>query len=208
MKKIILLIFVALIAEELSYGQFALGVRIGYSGNKLSTNIDTVKSQFNSGFHVGVFSRIGKRLYVAPELLYTLSGGVFNDKGNVSTTGWNQKLTVGSLDIPVLVGFKIINLKVVNWRVELGPEASFVINKKIKDSETITGPITNSDINTANWFILAGTGINVLFLSLDIRYQYGLNKMISSAGTGGKYSFNTNNSLIAVSLGFKIFGKN
>jgi hypothetical protein len=204
MKKVFLLITVVVLATELSYGQFALGFRVGYSGNKLTTNIDSVKSQFNSGLHVGIFSRIGKRFYFAPELLYTISGGMFNDKGNVSTSGWNQKITLGSMDIPLLVGFKIIHTKFISWRVVLGPEASFVINKKIKDAETITGPITKSDINTANWFILAGTGIDVLFFSLDVRYQYGLNQMIKDAGN---YSFNTNNSLIAVSLGIKIFGK-
>jgi len=204
MKKIVFVFSIVLFITEFSYGQFALGFRVGYSGNNLTTNIDSVKSRFNSGFHVGIFTRIGRRLYFAPELLYTMSGGIFNDKGNVSTSGWNQKITVGSMDIPLLVGFKIIHSKVITWRVELGPEASFVINKKIKDEETITGPITKSDINTANWFIMAGTGIDVLFLSLDVRYQYGLNQMIRDAGN---YSFNTNNSLIAVSLGIKIFGK-
>lgn len=195
---------IAVFAAEFSYGQISLGIRVGYSGNKLSTNIDTVKSQFNSGFHVGVWSRIGKRFYFAPEIMYTGSGGIFNDKGNVSTTGWNQKITVGSMDIPLLAGFKIIHSNLITWRVELGPEASFVIMKKIKDAETITGPITKSDINTANWFILAGTGIDFLFLSLDVRYQYGLNPMISNVMN---YSFNTKNSLIAVSLGIKLFGK-
>jgi hypothetical protein len=191
-----------------SYGQFALGLRIGYNGNALTTNLDSIKSQFNNGFHVGIWSRIGKRVYFAPEILYTLSGGVFTNEGNVSTTGWKQKINIGSLDVPLLVGFKIIHSKLITWRLEVGPEMSFVVGEKIKDVNSVTGPITSADISKANWYILAGTGIDVLFMSLDIRYQYGLNQMIQDVTQGtSTYSFDTKNSLIAVSLGFKLFGK-
>jgi hypothetical protein len=204
MKKILLICVIALFATELSYGQFALGIKVGYNANKLSTNLDSIKSSLSSGFHVGIFSRIGKRLYFAPELLYTLSGGEFTHEGTSLTSGWSEKITIGSMDIPLLLGFKIIHSKVVTWRIEVGPEVSFVVNSKIKNTESFTGPITTSDINTANWYVLGGTGIDVLFLSLDVRYQYGLNQMIADAQN---YSFDTKNSMFNVSLGFKIFGK-
>ena len=190
-----------------SYGQFALGIRIGYNANKLSTDIDTIKSEFNSGFNASVWAHFGKRLYFAPELRYTLSGGVFTEEGNVSTSGWKQKITVGSMDIPLLLGFKIIHSKAITWRIELGPEMSFVLNEKVKELNDITGPITTSDINSANWFVMAGTGIDVLFLNFDIRYQYGLNAMIKDVSTStGTLNFNSKNNLISVSVGFKIFG--
>jgi hypothetical protein len=190
-----------------SYGQFALGIRLGYNANKLTTNLDSIKSDFNSGFNVSVWAHFGKRLYFAPELRYTLSGGVFTEEGNVSTTGWKQKIAVGSMDIPLLLGFKIIHSKAITWRIELGPEMSFVINEKIKELNDVTGPITTSDINKANWFIMAGTGIDVLFLNFDIRYQYGLNAMITDVTNGTEtMNFNTKNNLLSVTVGFKIFG--
>jgi len=168
MKKIIFLFVIALFATELSYGQFALGVKLGYNASKLSTDLDSIKSSFNSGFHVGVWTRIGKRLYVAPELQYTLSGTTFTGEGHLSTSDWKQKVTIGSLDIPVLIGFKIIHSDFITWRVELGPEASFVINKKIKDENSLDpGPINEASLNTANWYILAGTGIDILFLKMN-----------------------------------------
>jgi hypothetical protein len=204
MKKIILLLVVAFFAAELSYGQFALGLKIGYNASKLSTNLDSIKSSFSSGFHVGVWSRFGKRFYVAPELQYTLSGTVFTSDALLSTNDWKQKITIGSLDIPVLVGFKIIHSKFITWRIEVGPEASFVVNSKIKDETSVTGPITSASLNTANWYVLAGTGIDILFLKLDVRYQYGLNQLIQDAGN---YTFNTKGQMIVVSLGVKIFGK-
>lgn len=194
----------ALMISGLSYGQFALGVKLGYNANKLSTNLDSVKSQFNSGFHVGVWAHFGKRFYVAPELLYSMSGAVFTNEGNLSTNDWKQKITIGSLDIPVMLGFKIIHSDVITWRVELGPEASFNINKKVSDENSVIGPIQESSLSSMSWYALGGTGIDVLFLSLDIRYKYGLNQLIKDVEN---YQFDTKNQMFVVSLGFKIFGK-
>lgn len=203
MKKLIFIFAIALLTTELSFGQFALGVKIGYNANKLSTNLSNVKSDFNSGFHLGLFTHIGKRLYVAPELLYTMSGAVFDSSGNVSTKGWKQKITMGSIDIPVMVGFKIIHSDVITWRVEVGPEASFIVNSKVTDLNSFTGPLATASLNTANWYILFGTGIDFLFMSFDIRYSYGLNQIIKDVNT---YSFNSQNGMFMVTLGFRFLG--
>ena len=204
MKKFLILAAIVLFAADYSYSQFALGIKIGYNASKLSTNLDSIKSDFNSGFHVGIFSRFGKRLYVAPELQYTMSGSVFSSEGNLSLNNWKQKVKIGSLDIPVLVGLKIIHSDVLTWRIELGPQASFVVNKKISEETSVTGPIKEADIKNMNWYLLGGTGIDILFLKLDVRYQYGLNDLIQDVGTS---SFNSKNQMWVISLGWKIFGK-
>ncbi|MEI6883899.1 MAG: porin family protein [Bacteroidota bacterium] len=200
MKKILLIFAFAMLATQMSYSQFTLGVKVGYNASKLSTNLDTIKSSVNSGFHVGVFTHLGKRLYFAPEILYTMSGSVFTPSGNVD---WKTKVTVGTFDIPLLLGFKIIHSSAITWRIEVGPEVSFVVNKKVKEMGSITSPITGANINTANWYILGGTGIDVLFLSFDIRYQYGLNQFVNDVQGGLK----STNSMFLVSVGFRIFGK-
>jgi hypothetical protein len=191
-----------------SYGQFALGVRVGYNASKLSTNIDTIRTDFNSGFHVSVWAHIGKRLYFAPEFGYKLSGGVWTDEGSVNTSHWKQKITVGSLDIPALIGFKIIHSDALTWRVELGPMVSFAVNKKIKDMDSVLGPVEKDNINDVNWYAMAGTGIDFLFMNFDIRYEYGLNPLIKQVQQGNQtINVNTKNGLFLVSVGFKIFGK-
>ena len=209
MKKIILVFIIALFAADLTYGQFALGIKVGYNANKLSTNVDSIKSDFNSGFHVGIFSRFGKRLYVAPELRYSLSGAVFTNEGNVALNNWKQKVTIGSLDIPVLIGFKIIHSDLITWRIELGPQASFTVNKKITDQEDLAGPIKEANINSANWYVLGGTGIDFLFLKVDVRYQYGLNQLLTDVQSLGTSTttYDARNQMFVVSVGWKIFGK-
>lgn len=87
-----------------------------------------------------------------------------------------------------------------------GPMASFVVNSTVKDLNTLTGPIKRADISKANWYVQVGTGIDVFFLTLDVRYQVGLNQMIKSAQgtTGLPYSLNATNNMWVVSLGFKL----
>lgn len=207
MKKIILFIFLVFLTGEI-YAQFALGLKLGYNASKLTSNIDSVKASINSGFHAGVFFRVGKRVYLQPEAYYTFSGGTFQNNVSNTINNWKQKVTIGTLDIPVLVGFKIINMKILNWRIMAGPEVSFLVNSKVKDVN-LTGPITSSDINKVNWYGQVGTGIDILFLTLDLRYQFGFNTIINSVTktvgtTQTTYPVNSKNNLFLVSLGFKI----
>jgi len=204
MKKLFLFLLIFLFAE-VTFGQFDFGLKLGYNANKLSSNIDSIKSNINSGFQVGAFFRIGKRIFIQPEVYYTLSGAIVQKDISSSLSNWKQKITVGTLDIPVLVGFKIINAKIFNWHVLLGPQASFVVNSKIKDMNTVTGPVATSDLSKVNWYVQVGTGIDVLFLVLDIKYQIGLNRVISSVTSNNVvYDINSKNNMFVVSLGFKI----
>ena len=196
MKKYLIL-FVFVLSSAIVFGQFTIGPKVGYNASKLSTNLDTVSSTFKSGFQIGVFVRIGKKFYVQPELYYTTQGGVFES----NTNNWQQKVSIGSLDIPLLVGFKLINAKVVNLRILAGPLASFVVNKSVKDAGGILGPIETADLNSINWAIQAGAGLDVLFMTLDVRYQIGLNNLIKDINNA---TINSKNSVWVVSLGFKI----
>jgi hypothetical protein len=208
MKKLFLFVSIflaALFSSDTSFAQFSFGLKLGYNATKLSASIDTMKSSMSSGFHVGAYARIGKRVHLQPEFYYTLSGATFENLGAGSINDWKQKVTVGTLDIPVLIGFSILESKVIKWRIMVGPEASFVVNSKIKDVN-LAGPIETSDLRTTNWFIQAGTGLDVLFLTLDIRYQAGLNSLINdvTASDGTVYPVNSKGNAFVVSLGFKI----
>jgi hypothetical protein len=208
MKKIIILLVVVFLSAEVSNAQFVFGLKLGYNASKLSSSIDSIKSSINSGFHAGAFFRFGKRVYLGPEAYYTFSGGTFENNVTGTIDNWKQKVTIGTLDIPVMVGFKIIKSKLINWRIFVGPEVSFVVNSKVTDV-TLTGPIKSSDINTVNWYGQAGTGIDVWFLTLDLRYQFGLNNVINDVTktvgtTPTTYPVNSKNNLFLVSVGFKI----
>jgi len=195
MKRLLFLVLI-LLASEFTFGQFTIGIKVGYNSAKLSTNIDTITSNFKSGFQVGAFVRVGKRLFLQPELYYTTQGGVFTSNVN----DWKQNIKIGSLDVPVLIGFKLLKSDIVNVRLMAGPMASFVVNKSVSEAGGVTGPITSADLNSINWAIQAGAGVDVWLFTLDVKYQAGLNQMIKSVEN---VSFNSYNSVWNVSLGFK-----
>jgi hypothetical protein len=209
MKKFIILLLIVFLSAEVSNAQFAFGLKLGYNASKLSSSIDSIKASVNSGFHAGAFLRFGKRVYLQPEAYYTFSGGTYENNVAGTLDNWKQKVTIGTLDVPVLIGFKIIKSKVLEWRIMVGPEVSFLVNSKVKDFNDVTGPLKTSDINSVNWYGQAGTGIDILFLTLDIRYQFGLNTVINDVTktvgtTTTTYPVNAKNNLFLVSLGFKI----
>lgn len=191
------LFFVFLLSASIVFAGLDLGVKVGYNAAKLSTNMDSIKTNFKSGFQFGAFVRIGKRLYLQPELYYTTQGGVFTS----NTSNWKQNIKLGSLDVPVLVGFKIINNDNLNLRILAGPSASFVVSKSIEESGGIDGPIKTADLNSVNWNIQAGAGVDLWKFTLDIRYQIGLNQLIKEVQN---YDFSSHNNVWVVSLGFKI----
>jgi hypothetical protein len=196
MKKIFLLL-VFLLSADLMFGQFDFGLKLGYNASKLSTSLDSVSSSFGSGFHVGAFARIGKKFFLQPEGYYNFQ----TDKFTGDSTNWAQNVTIGSMDIPVLVGFKFLDAKVAKLRVVAGPVASFVVNRKVKDVNDITGPLKEADINNVNWYLQVGAGLDVLFLALDVRYQVGLNSVIQQVQTT---TWDTKGSSWVISLGFKL----
>lgn len=201
-------VILLLLISGITFAGLDFGIKVGYNANKLSANIDSVGSQFKSGFQIGAFLRIGGRFYVQPELYYSLQGAkyLFNDPTN--TGQWKENVTIGSMDIPVLVGFKFLKSEIFNIRIFAGPVASFVVNKSIKEEgvNNITGPLTKSSIKDANWYIQAGAGVDLLFMSLDIRYQFPLNQTISTVvdSKGISWNFNSKNQVWVISLGFKI----
>jgi hypothetical protein len=199
------ILFSALFMAHQASAQFAFGVKLGYNASKLSTNLDTISSSLTSGFHAGVFARIGKRVHLQPEVYYTMSGGTFENDGVNTANDWKQKVTVGTLDIPLLLGISLIESDVFKWRIMAGPQVSFLVNSKIEDL-SLTGPIEKSSLRTTSWFIQAGTGFDILFLTLDLKYQGGLNSLIGQVtdDKGRLYPIDSNDNRFVVSLGFKI----
>jgi hypothetical protein len=194
MRKII--IIAALILAVLQgQAQFDLGLKVGYSTSKLSTDFDDIKEDVKHNFQFGAFARIGKRFYLQPELYYATSGGTLN------VTGSDDKVEIklNTLVVPALLGFKIINGEKINLRIMAGPTANFIVNEKISGDELLD-PITDSDLKNIAWGLDAGAGIDFLFLALDIRYEWGLNDLYKPEGDNQSMKSN----IFIISLGFKL----
>lgn len=107
---------------------------------------------------------------------------------------------VGSLDVPLLVGVKLIDAKVFNIRAMAGPSAPTVINKTIELDEGWDDDIdlTEDNLRNLNWGFQFGAGVDLLMFALDLRYEIGLNNFSTLD------NFDLKNNTFTLSLGWKI----
>ncbi len=180
--KISILIVVFLALGHSTYSQVPKTLDFGFKGginsSQLITSDGTISSvkytnfttPAKSGFNLGLFARLGgKRVYFQPELLYCLKNGE-SVSGSLI-----QSLKSTSIQIPILLGYKLINLKFVSLRAVAGPALSYSLGEnKLFSSMTQLNliPMKNS-----NWACQLGGGIDILMFTFDLRYEWGISPL-------------------------------
>ncbi len=201
MKKFILILTVTFIATT-AFSQISFGPKIGYNTSKLSVDKSDIKSDLRSSFQFGAFLRLGTKIYVQPEINWVTEGGVFKPISLGSLSPFEDDVKLSTIQIPFLIGAKVIDLKILNLRVFAGPSASIVTDKTIEKTGDLVSDLGVDQIEDLIWGVQVGAGIDVLMLTLDVRYNIGLTKVIGNVGSTA-YDSKTNG--FNVSLGWKIF---
>lgn len=191
MKKLTIVLLLAVFAftgkaQEL----FNLGLKAGINTSKISTNTDQYKANGVNNYLFGAFARVNfGPLYVQPEAYYNSKGGEINTTDNTSTI---NSFNLKTIDVPVLLGFKIIDQQPVNVRIMLGPVFSATLKKSEEGSAFTKEKIQN---NFFGWQY--GAGVDFLFLTLDLRMENHGGSLYDSP------DFKTKNGNFIVSLGVK-----
>lgn len=205
-----------LLAVVTASAQFNFGIKAGYNSSlsfdNLSDvqsgeyNLSDVKTELSSGFHAGAFVRLNiNKVYLQPELLYNMQKKDYRfniaDAGNLSVDKFVRFSTV---DIPVLLGVKLLDLKVANLRVFAGPKfrlnAGSEVSYENLDNATINTSELEGDFKDSTVGLEAGAGIDVLMLSLDFRFN-----MIKDIYQTNWQSKPDSDSKFVISLGWKLF---
>ncbi|MCE4562728.1 PorT family protein [Maribellus sp. CM-23] len=190
MKRIIF-IFSLVLCSVIGHAQpiFDLGLKAGLNNSKVSLDINDYSEESITKMHWGAFARVGVgKVYVQPEVYFTRKGGEFKDVSEMAAE-FNYK----SVDVPVLLGVKLLDAKAVDLRVMAGPVFSFVTDNDA-DKFNFLEEQYFKDRYTALQY---GVGVDVLFLSLDFRMEHA-NKVYNSPELEAK------NRTFMVTLGFKI----
>ena len=200
MKKLITLIMMMFLGVAV-FAQFTLGPKVGMTMGKLNTTFPEVKEELKTGWQVGAFVRFGKKLYIQPELMFVTKGGKITqdyEELSVKTT-----VNLNSVQVPILIGYKLIDLKAINLRIMTGPAMSFVLNEKIDIDTEIENPLTKDHIKNTIWSYQLGAGIDFLMFTFDVRYEWGLNNIFDPQA--GEESYDMKSNVWNLSLGWKIF---
>ena len=173
MKKILLIIS-ALFLVTTIHAQFHIGPQVGYSASKLTTNTSEITSDFKNNFLFGAFARFGEKIYVQPEVNWLTQGGIWEN----NSLDQKLEMTYKTIQIPVSVGWRLIDFKVANIRIFGGVAANIATDKSLKIND-IDEPLTNADWNDLSWQYQFGAGVDVLMFALDVKYMGGINDLYS-----------------------------
>ncbi len=199
MKKISFLLLLGILSK-ISFAQvplFSLGPKIGANYSTLKNVQEDVRlqSDYFTGFAAGAFVRVNiRRLYLQPEVYFSQKGSNFTIGQPASTITHGAKVRLHSIDVPVLVGFRLIDLKVANLRILAGPVFTNVMDEHKNDLKELDPE--NYKFEKSNVGYQAGVGIDIANFTFDARYEGGLNKMNNR--------FNQRSSLFHFSIGLKL----
>ena len=175
MKKSFLLIFaffICLNSVNAQFLNFGLKGGVNYNSNgdlraftiSNPSEISKFSSNEETGYHLGMLAEIKLPLflYIRPELVFTHTESSYKIEGE---TG---KLKMDKLELPVLVGFRILKF----GRLFFGPNFSYVLNTKLSVPETIES-ISNVDYDDLTVSGQIGLGVNFGKIGADIRWETG-----------------------------------
>ncbi len=205
MKKIAFVITAILFVSTIQ-AQIHFGPQIGYTASKLTTNTSEITSDFKSNFLFGAFVRIGEKFYVQPEINWLTQGGIWETSAGVGPDQIKNKLemTYKTIQIPVSVGWRIIDLKLANIRIFGGAAANIATNKKMK-IDGIDQPLEDADWNDLLWQYQLGAGVDVLMFALDVKYMGGINDINKNDFQWDGKTLKSKSNMFTVTLGWKIF---
>jgi len=206
MKKSILLLSFILLLTTSVFSQFTFGPKVGYNSTKLSLDRSDINSELKNNFQFGVFFRIGNKIYIQPEVNWVNQGSIFKTSESSTFSEFEQEIKLSTIQIPLMIGLKVIDLKMFNLRVFGGPSASYITKVKInKKLATGIEPISEANLEDIIWSFQVGAGFGILNLTFDIRYNFGINDVLKTIQIdGGPVEFSSKTSGFNVTLGFKL----
>jgi hypothetical protein len=179
-KFLTIVVLATLLATSLDNSVFAQA-RAGIKGGLNVSNLyidDLDDEDARYGFNIGFFGQVlaSETFALQPELLFSTKGSKAVYDGIVEQT---VKYNLNYLDLPVLAVFKLGE----SAEIHVGPYASYLLNANISYS----GDIVNGDdeidkdhLNSFDYGLVGGFGLNFGAIQVGARYNYGLGKIADS----------------------------
>lgn len=197
-------------AKKITGNFFRLGIKGGVNMASLKTEGLTYNGIGNyvvenlnakTGYVAGAYMRLGRKIFVEPELLVSYKNGSINVLKSLSTQSLQLDIKYVSLDVPILVGYRLGPLHVM-----AGPVASYSLNADNSIAEAIGTNLGSlqSATTKAYFSYAAGAGIDLLGLTLDVRYEGNFTDLSKTIPLPQGVNFSQKASLWQATLGMKI----
>ena len=189
---------------------FRLGIKGGVNMASLKTEGLTYNGLSNyvvenlnakTGYVAGAYMRLGRKIYIEPELLVSYKNGSINVLKSLSTQSLQLDIKYVSLDVPILIGYRLGPLHVM-----AGPVASYSLNADNSIAEAIGTNLGSLQAATTKAYFsyTAGAGIDLLGFTLDVRYEGNFTDLSKTIPLPQGVNFSQKASLWQATLGMKI----
>ncbi|WP_409417225.1 porin family protein [Flavobacterium sp. PS2] len=147
-----------------------IGIKGGANYSELPVS-DGFSSKYASGYFGGAMARfdIG-RFYIQNEILYSEK----SSKIETSLMG-SRNVKWKSIEVPLVIGYKVVNLDALNVRVFGGGVYSYVIDDNIASLNQLKDSYKKFDKSNIGYQV--GAGVEMWKFTLDFTYQGGLNNI-------------------------------
>lgn len=191
MKKLLFVSALVLSVTYTAFGQIELKGLVGTNFASLSNPPSGTDWQAQAGYQFGGGVLIGDKFYVEPGIQFVRNSRVITPETVEEEFDFSQNL----VKIPVYAGYHLLGHESgpLALRVFAGPAVT--VAGKIKKGED---QITRDDIKNAHWMVDAGVGLDVLFLFVELNYEYAFSPYFTDE------TFDSNHTGFNINAGVRI----
>ncbi len=193
MRKLLTLSLLVFASMQL-FAQIQFNPQIGMSFMTIKNPPPGVSYDGKVGGVLGADLRFGKKIQFQPGAFFVNSVTAYQNTNGITTSG---DITYKSIKLKALAAYNIIDGGQLKFRVNFGPAYDFLLTAKEKKS----GNDLKSDFKNGTFFLQGGVGVDILFLTADLGYAYGLTQTLA-----GEAAPDSKNAGVYFTVGV-IFGK-
>ncbi len=148
-----------------------------------------------AGFNVGFYGKLDLgSIYIRPELVYTKTTSEYE-----LNTGFTEDYNISKIDVPVLVGFKLIG----PLNIFAGPAFQYILDNDLEG-------VSISDVeNEYSVGVNIGASLEIGRFGLDVRYERGLSENEAEwTDAGETFKLDSRPEQLIFSLSYSLSKKN
>ena len=168
--------------------------QVGVNFSAIDAKLQDITAESRVGWNAGFDLRIGERaFYLNPGLhYYSNTARLIKGVESPDDVNFEDETTIQSLKAPLNLGIRLTGDNgLIGLRVKGGVTPTYVFNVTEKEDFSFD----KDDLNTFTWAANVGAGMDVLFFTVDLNYEIGMNDYFKDA--------EGRNNVLSLSLGLK-----
>ena len=196
------ILYVATAQKHSRADYFRVGIKGGVNLSAVKVASVSTNLENKSGYQLGAFARIGRTIFLQPEVYFSAKEVNVDVLNSLTTNQGVVSFSQKTLDVPLLAGIKLGPLRVL-----AGPVASYALSASTSPDAAVKSYFSGTSqdvINRSSFSYQAGVGVDILNLSLDLRYEGAMSELKNTIAVPSGFNYSQKPSYFQATLGFRI----